>query len=253
MLITNIQRMCFHDGKGIRTTVFFKGCSLKCPWCANPENISFEKENIYEDGKIIGTYGKVYVEDDVFNEIMKDKIYYEDGGGVTFSGGEPLIHLDSIENLLKRLKKSNIDICVETALGVPIYKVKFAIKYVDEFIIDVKILKNEDAKIIIGLDLDNYIENIKEIFKQNKRIIFRVPLIYPYTYNDENLEAICEFIKEFRPERIEIFKVHSLAKKKYESLNKRILEIKKDITKAELENVKEMFEKAGVETVICNL
>ena len=253
MLITNIQRMCFHDGDGIRTTIFFKGCNLKCPWCANPENISFKKEKIYENGKVIGIYGKDYTESEIFNEIIKDKIYYEDGGGVTFSGGEPLIQLDMIEGLLKRLKESNINICVETALGVNIEKVRFAINYVDEFIIDVKILLNIDAKEILGLDLNEYFKNIKEIFEHNKNIVFRVPLIYPYTYNSENINAINAFIKKYKPKKIEIFKVHSLARKKYESLNKKILEVKREISNNEMEQIKEKFEKSGVNTVICKL
>ena len=108
--VTDIQRFSLNDGEGIRTTVFLKGCSIKCPWCANPECIS---------SKIQGEFGYDISLDDLENEILKDEPYYETGGGVTFSGGEPLLQIRSLEPLLKSLKHKNINICFETALFVP--------------------------------------------------------------------------------------------------------------------------------------
>ena len=85
MLITNIQRFSLHDGPGIRTTVFLKGCSIKCPWCSNPENIKNYPEVYYKDG-VKGIYGKEFSLDEIYAEIVKDRVFYEDNGGVTFSG-----------------------------------------------------------------------------------------------------------------------------------------------------------------------
>lgn len=83
MIITNIQKFSLHDGPGIRTTVFMKGCSLCCPWCSNPENLKSFIEYYIKDGKR-GIYGKEYTVEEVFNEVIKDKPFYGDNGGVTF-------------------------------------------------------------------------------------------------------------------------------------------------------------------------
>ena len=115
-IITNIQRFCLQDGPGIRTVVFFKGCNLNCPWCSNPENISFDIETSV-DREI--TYGKEYNCKDLYDEIIKDKIYYKNSGGVTFSGGEPLWHVFEIKELLEKIKREKISIVFETTLSIP--------------------------------------------------------------------------------------------------------------------------------------
>lgn len=107
MLITNIQRFSLHDGPGIRTTIFLKGCSLRCPWCSNPENIKPYPEKYYKDG-IEGIYGKNYTCDEVYNEIIKDRAFYDENGGVTFSGGEALLYVNELLPLLEKLKKERI-------------------------------------------------------------------------------------------------------------------------------------------------
>ena len=131
ILITNIQRFSLHDGPGIRTTVFLKGCSLRCPWCSNPENLVGVQQKYIKDG-VEGVYGKWYTNDDLYKEIMKDKEFYNvvDSpsekisttslllsphlldklpGGVTFSGGECLLWIDKLEEILGRLKEEGID------------------------------------------------------------------------------------------------------------------------------------------------
>ena len=103
MLITNIQRFSLHDGPGIRTTVFLKGCSIRCPWCSNPENLNGYPEKYNKNG-IEGIYGKEYSCDEVYDEIMKDEVFYEDDGGVTFSGGEALPQTVNLIQLIKRIR-----------------------------------------------------------------------------------------------------------------------------------------------------
>ena len=98
--ITDIQHFSLHDGPGIRTTVFFKGCNLRCPWCANPECIS---------QKIQGEFGYDISLDELEKEILKDEPFYKTGGGVTFSGGEPLLQIKYIEPLLKSLSAIYLD------------------------------------------------------------------------------------------------------------------------------------------------
>ena len=97
--ISQIQRFCLHDGPGIRTTVFFKGCKLKCPWCSNPENISFSIEEKYPDE----LKGKEWELDELYCELIKDKTFFDKEGGITFSGGECLWQFENLEPLLNNL------------------------------------------------------------------------------------------------------------------------------------------------------
>lgn len=204
--ITDIQHFSLHDGPGIRTTVFLKGCNLRCPWCANPECIS---------SKIQGEFGYDISLEELENEILKDEPYYKTGGGVTFSGGEPLLQVKCLEPLLKSLKLKNINICFETALFILKDYLTIANLYADEFIVDIKMLNPENSKTVLKGDVNQYLDNIK-LLDLNKTT-FRIP-VTEYSLNDEKL--ILEFIKQFTPKKLEIFKLHNLAKRKYQILNK---------------------------------
>lgn len=134
ILYTNIQRFSLHDGPGIRTTVFLKGCSIRCPWCSNPENLSNQIQRYIKDGQE-AFYGSFMEPDELYAEILKDKNFYigeiDDysisnceemnrlPGGVTFSGGECLLQIEQLIPLLKRLRDEHIHITVESSLFVP--------------------------------------------------------------------------------------------------------------------------------------
>lgn len=214
--VTNVQRFCLKDGPGIRTTVFFKGCNLKCPWCANPENMSFENEK-YEDG----IFGYDIELEELKKILLKDEAYFkESGGGITFSGGEPLLQFKNIEPLLIDLKNMKINLCVETALNVPKSFVEIAVKYIDEFFVDIKILNIKKAKEILNSNIEQYKENIKVLNSKCNNITFRIPITNEYTATDENLLEIKELIKEYPNFKVEIFKVHNLGESKYKKLGK---------------------------------
>lgn len=206
--ITDIQHFSLHDGPGIRTTIFLKGCSIRCPWCANPECIS---------PKIEGEFGYDIALDDLENEILKDKPYYETGGGVTFSGGEPLLQIKQLEPLLKSLKSKNIDICFETALFVPQEYLQIANKYGDEFIVDIKILTEIEAKNILDGTINQYLNNLPAL--DLNKTTFRIPL-NEFSLTDDNINLISDLLKNFKPKKLEIFKIHDFARRKYEILNK---------------------------------
>lgn len=249
VMVTNIQRFSLHDGPGIRTTVFLKGCNLHCPWCANPENISFEEEEyIKQDTLEIKKYGYEIDEDSLYNEIIKDKNFYENGGGVTFSGGEPLLQINKLESLLSKLRKDNINICVETSLFVPKKYLDIAKKYVDLFYVDVKFLTNELYSNILGGNLDVYLENIKILFKKvnHNNIIFRMPVTKEYTLEKNNIDNLIEFLKCYKPKKMEIFKVHKLGAKKYLTLNKKMEEFK-NISDNEMKGLLLTIQKLGIQ------
>lgn len=221
--ITNIQHFSLDDGPGIRTTVFLKGCNLTCPWCCNPENISFEIEEYSHDNKK-ESFGYDISLEELEKEILKDEVFYaENNGGVTFSGGEPLLLIMELEPLLKSLRAKKINICFETSLSVPTELLERAIEYIDEIFIDIKILDKKEAKDILNLDIDLYYENL-ELIKGSKLskndITFRIPLNNEYTLKENNVNNILDIIEQYSDFNVEIFKTHNLAENKYMSLNK---------------------------------
>ena len=250
VIITNIQRFCLHDGPGIRTTVFFKGCNLRCPWCSNPENLNFEIED-FEYNNEKGTYGYEIDLSDLEREILKDKIFYETGGGVTFSGGEALFQFDKIEPLLENLKNKNINMCLETGLTVSQELVDIAIKYIDEFIIDIKILDKENIEKING-NLKLFINNIKRVIDNDKKIVFRIPLAKNYIVTENNINNILEFLTEYKPNKVEIFKIHNLAAKKYKTLGKKMIKLE-EISQEEIQDIKKKIESLGINVEICKI
>lgn len=279
--ITNIQRFCVHDGPGIRTTVFFKGCSLHCPWCANPENINFEQQvfvmkekcqksckrifrcSFYLDGYIekndisncvYGVFdliGKQYSEEELYREIMKDVPYYQKDGGVTFSGGEALLFLEQYESMIVKLHEDGINICVETALFVPFNKISWAVKYIDYFYVDIKVLNQEQCKSILGGDLNLFLQNIKYLHEhiEQEKIIYRIPLVSQITYTEENLTKIIELVSKYPPKQIEIFSVHNLGAKKYERLGETVV-LFDTISMEILKNIKKELSTIGINIVI---
>lgn len=242
--------MCLNDGPGIRTTVFFKGCNLRCPWCSNPENIDTKIQS-YEYKNEKGIYGYEISLEELEKEILKDKIFYESDGGVTFSGGDALLQFKKIEPLLENLKNQGINICVETALTVPENLVDIAIKYVDEFIIDIKILNEKDINKING-NIELYKKNVKKIFDNKCNVIFRIPLVPSYTTTENNIEKIMEFLNVYKPIKVEIFKIHRLGEKKYKTLNKEMA-IFEDISDEKIKIIKEQIEKIGIKVEYCKL
>lgn len=223
VIITDIQHFSLHDGPGIRTTVFLKGCSIKCPWCANPECIS---------SQIDENFGKKISLNSLETEILKDKSYYKTGGGVTFSGGEPILQIEDLEPLLISLNKKNINVCFETALFVPENLLKIAIKYANEFIVDIKILDSKKCKNILGGNINQYLTNLYLL--NMDKTTFRIPLSECVLDND-NVNLILELLSVFKPQKVEIFKIHDLAKRKYDILNQN--HYFKEVSDEDVENI----------------
>lgn len=241
ILITNIQRFSLHDGPGIRTTVFLKGCSLSCPWCSNPENMNYGIEEYSVDGEE-GYYGKWYSTQELVKECIKDVEFYSGRlnkgkwysidnenfqdlpGGITFSGGECILQINRLQDAIKQLRSKNIHIAIETSLYVPTSLVERAIDLTDLFYVDLKIMDSEKALEVLGGDLKLFLQNIKLVLNSGKPIVIRVPVIGKYTDSIENMDAILEFIRDNKSKiiKVELLKEHDLARKKYLSLNKKI-------------------------------
>lgn len=208
--ITNIQRFCLQDGPGIRTTVFFKGCSIHCPWCCNPENINYALQPWHESN---GIYGYDITLEDLLNEIKKDKAFYIDGGGVTLSGGEPLLQIEKCVPLLDELKNSRISIAVESALFVNKNVIMTALEYVDWWYVDMKLLVPKLCKDILGGDINVYRRNLKIVAEKAKNLCIRIPCHY-YVADVENIKNIVKILQDNAIEEVELLEIHGLSKKK---------------------------------------
>lgn len=222
MIITNIQRFSLHDGPGIRTTVFLKGCSIRCPWCSNPENINHQIEKYVKDGKE-GFYGKEYSVDEVLKEVLKDKIFYEDNGGVTFSGGEALLYAKELLPLMEQIKQNNISIAVESSLFVPSSYLEMVIPYVDYFYVDLKVMDKERCSFLLKGNLDLFKSNLA-ILAKSKKFNVRIPVIYGYTDDENNIKCIIDVIREYRSsiKKVGLIKGHNLGDNKYVTLGKEV-------------------------------
>lgn len=239
MLVTNIQRFSLHDGPGIRTTVFLKGCSLRCPWCSNPENLMPYAQKYIKDGKV-GTYGIHYGIDELYDEIIKDRAFYIGDctdynitepeqlnhlpGGVTFSGGECLLHMAELYPLLERLNREHIHTTVETCLFVPMHNLELAIQKIDLFYVDIKMLDVEDCKVNLHGELSCYLSNLDKLLRSGKPVVLRVPVIGGYTDGIENRDLVSNLISSYimKPSinilKIELIKEHNLGINKYQAL-----------------------------------
>lgn len=243
ILLTNIQRFSLHDGPGIRTTVFLKGCSLRCPWCSNPENIHPFQEPYKKDG-VEGVYGRYYSPNELVKECMKDRGYYDGSlprdqwnissadqieklpGGVTFSGGEALLQASSLVPVIKRLHEENVHVAVETALFVSQNMLELAIQHIDFFYVDMKILTPNRCKEVEKGNISLYLENLntlltwKDADGKGIPVVIRVPVIGGYTDAIENRKAVKELLEKYRDRilKVELVKEHNLGESKYKSL-----------------------------------
>ena len=251
VIVSNIQRMCFHDGPGIRTTVFFKGCNLRCPWCSNPENVNFEIEKYISDN-VEKNFGYEIELEELEKEILKDEIYFDKEGGITFSGGEPLLQFEKIEPLLKSLKEKHVNICVETALMVPENFLEIALKYVDEFYVDIKILNEEICKKILNGNIDFYYKNLDKLFSTNKKVTFRLPMSEEYTITEDNIKKIIELLEKYRPKKVELFELHTLGEKKYKALN-REMKVFKKIDKEKIEKLYNLIKSININVEVIKI
>ena len=240
ILLTNIQRFSLHDGPGIRTTVFLKGCSIHCPWCSNPENLLHREQRYVKmdhNGKVEeeGTYGKWYSPDELYSEVIKDKSFYgycnansatyldSLPGGVTFSGGECMLQMKELDPMLQRLNDEQIHTIVETSLFCSSVQLSIAIKHIDLFYVDINVLNDDLCSSSLGGRIELYKNNLVTLLNSGKPVVFRLPVIGGYTDSEENRKAVVELIESKAKSysnllKIEILKEHNLGTNKYQSL-----------------------------------
>lgn len=188
----------------------------------------------------------------LYKELKKDYMWYREGGGVTFSGGEPLIAIQKLMPLLKKLRSDGVSLCAETALFVSSESVTRALEYLDIIIIDVKIMDDMLCKEALGGELQIYKRNIKIVESSNTKIIYRIPFIKPYTTNELNIRRIIDFLQDKHYISVELIKGHNLAEKKYQSLNRKGYAVP-DLSEEELNDIYKRFISNGIHVTMCQI
>lgn len=237
-IITSIQRASTHDGPGIRTTVFFKGCPLNCAWCHNPEcinplpeimfypekciNCGMCREGCYSGARVI--CGKEMTVNEILSEILLDKDYYSTDGGVTFSGGEPLMQKDALLSLLKMCKAESINTAIETSLFL---FSKEIFELADFVMADFKIFDSQKHKKYVGADNIQIKENFKKLDACNTKFIVRTPVIAGINDTKEETESIKNFVLGLKNAvGYELLPYHPLGRVKAEALGKETAEFR---------------------------
>lgn len=262
-IIFDIKRFAVEDGPGIRTTVFFKGCPLRCKWCHNPESwtsspeLSFAVEKCigcgrcikvcpnkaisFSNGKTVTAsekcnfcgrcaevcpagakkiIGRCVSAEEIVNQVEKDMVFYEQsGGGVTFSGGEPLMQVDFLDELLEECKKRGIHTAIDTSCYSRNGELEKIVK-ADLFLCDLKTMDGKDHKRLTGVDNAVILENIKRLCQWGKEIIIRIPVIAGFNDTEKNIEATGKFAAELSTLiRIDLLAYHRGGLAKLQRLN----------------------------------
>lgn len=236
ILVSDIQRFSLHDGPGIRSTVFLKGCTLHCPWCSNPETILPQPQPMVRNGKET-ICGKWMTQEQLLEELLKDRLFYNERstgefgqlpGGVTFSGGEPLAQIEAIAPVIDALHEEGIHVACETSLYVGAEKRDRAMELIDFFYVDLKILDAQRAMRFQRGDVGLYRKNLDALLhhtRDGKRlpVVIRIPVIAGYTDDQKQQNAVCALLRDFfekgcPPLKAELLKEHSLGAGKYRSL-----------------------------------
>ncbi len=258
-MIFNIQRFSLHDGPGIRTVVFFKGCPLKCRWCHNPEGIESGQELMYHHKKCLacGSCAKICPNNaiavtesiitinrekcrlclkcrdecpveamdvigrrmtvaQVMADALKDRVFYEEsGGGVTFSGGEPLMQPDFLISLLKACKQANIHTAVETSGHTPWSVLELASGWTDLFLFDLKLIDSQKSRDVTGVSNEIILENLRKLAQIHRNIIIRIPIIPTVNDDIESIRLFAEHLLGLGLKHVSILPYHQTGEDKY--------------------------------------
>ena len=273
--ITNVQRFSLHDGGGIRTVVFLKGCPFRCPWCCNPENLSSEPEASFKerlcircsprpDGGPCQTrpedcptgakelLGRLRTVDDLLAEVVRDRSFYEESdGGVTVSGGECLLRQDFLCAFLEACHEEGISTAVETTLAVPLADAGRLVAACDAFLVDFKIADRARSLEATGIDPEVRDANVRSVLSAGGRVVARMPIIPGFTDDAACVASNVSRIRELGVTRVDVLPFHQLGQGKYDSLGRAYgLRDVPQLSERDVADVVARCRAAGLKTVV---
>lgn len=247
-LIFDIQRSSLVDGDGVRTVVFFKGCNLRCKWCHNPEGIDKSQTLLYYKSRCTGCgecasaceigqgecllcgncalvcprnarqlCGREYSACELLDIVCQDTdVYLATGGGVTLSGGECMLQIDFLEELLRLCRERGINTAVDTAGNVPREYFERIIPYVNTFLFDVKCADDTLHRTFTGVSNKLILSNLEYLLKKGCEVVVRVPVVGGFNASEDEMYRIFELLRDKGVKKAELLPYHRLGEHKYE-------------------------------------
>lgn len=256
-IIFDIKRFAVHDGPGIRTTVFLKGCPLACRWCHNPESMSTE---ICSVPKTVRIGDKTFTEEEfigrevsvtgLMKELRKEQIFMEESeGGVTFSGGEPLQQHEFLTIMLQACKAEEMHTAVDTSGFASWTVLEKVARYTDLFLYDLKLLDDAAHKQNTNVSNQLILSNLQHLLASGAKVRIRIPLVEGISFTEQNINETLDFLTSLKhqPEGVDLLPYHNTAAHKYDRLGMtNDFKGMKSMAKQELAEVKERFESLGI-------
>ncbi|HIU48504.1 MAG TPA: glycyl-radical enzyme activating protein [Candidatus Avimonoglobus intestinipullorum] len=219
--IFDIQKYSIHDGPGIRTIVFLKGCALRCQWCCNPESQEFKIQTMDFAGKE-KVVGRDVTVEEVMREVMKDLPYYRrSGGGMTLSGGEALLQPDFAVGLLKACHAEGVNTAIETTGFAPFETIERFLPHLDYVLMDIKQVDDAKHQRFTGQSNKLILENARKIAEWGANLTIRVPVIPGFNNTIEEIRKIAQFAASLPGvQHLHLLPYHRMGEDKYRALGR---------------------------------
>lgn len=221
-IVLDIQRSAMHDGPGIRTTVFLKGCVLRCAWCHNPESFRLEPQTV-QTARGPKTYGHSMSIDAVMRQVLRDSAYYRaSGGGMTISGGEPTVQFDFCCGLLQAARLHGVHTCLDTSGHVEPERISALLPLVDLFLFDYKATGSNLHRQLTGQPSELILQNLHRLCAQRAQVLLRCPMVPGLNATADHFAAIGELSRRYAGQlQVEILPFHRSGSGKYVELGLR--------------------------------